>query len=76
MSSPTSMPPSTWFSNRLIGDNPDMELTQEQIESLETALAKMAELDPADLPQPASELADLLGAILEEEEAEQMGEGA
>ncbi|MGH8912942.1 MAG: hypothetical protein ACRDZM_00305 [Acidimicrobiia bacterium] len=45
-----------------------MDLTSEQIEKLEAALARLEELDPADLPQPAAELADLLGSILEESE--------
>ncbi len=46
-----------------------MELSQEQIDRLEAALARLADLDPSDLPEPAAELADLLGAILEEEES-------
>jgi hypothetical protein len=45
-----------------------MELSQDQIERLESVLARLADLDPAELPEPAAELADLLGAILEEEE--------
>jgi hypothetical protein len=45
-----------------------MDLTQEQIDRLEAALARLEELDPADVPEPAAELADLLGAILEESE--------
>ena len=51
-----------------MGDNPDMDLTQEQIEKLEAALARLEELDPAELPEPAAELASLLGSILEESE--------
>jgi hypothetical protein len=45
-----------------------MDLTQELIEKLEAALARLEELDPADVPQPAAELAALLGSILEESE--------
>jgi hypothetical protein len=45
-----------------------MDLTQEQIDRLEAALARLEELDPADVPEPAAELADLLGAILEDSE--------
>lgn len=43
-----------------------MDLTPEQIEKLEYALARLEELDPADLPEPAAELANLLGSILED----------
>jgi hypothetical protein len=46
-----------------------MDLSQEQVERLEAALARLAELDPSDLPEPAAELADLLGSILEELES-------
>lgn len=45
-----------------------MDLTPEQIEKLEAALARLEELDPSQLPEPASELADLLSSILEESE--------
>ncbi|MEX1126845.1 MAG: hypothetical protein WD895_03465 [Acidimicrobiia bacterium] len=45
-----------------------MDLTQDQIEQIEAILARLAELDPAELPEPAAELANLLGAILEEQE--------
>jgi hypothetical protein len=45
-----------------------MDLTQELIEKLEAALARLEELDPADVPEPAAELAALLGSILEESE--------
>lgn len=51
-----------------MGDNPGMDLTQEQIEKLEAALARLEELDPAELPEPAVKLANLLGSILEESE--------
>jgi hypothetical protein len=45
-----------------------MDLTQEQIDRLEAALARLEELDPAELPEPAAELAVLLSSILEESE--------
>jgi hypothetical protein len=45
-----------------------MELTEVQIEKLEAALARLEELDPAEVPEPAAELASLLGSILEESE--------
>lgn len=45
-----------------------MDLSQEQIDKLEAALARLEELDPAQVPEPAAELASLLGAILEESE--------
>lgn len=51
-----------------MGDNPTMDLTDDQIEKLEEALARLGELDPAELPEPAAELASLLGSILEESE--------
>jgi hypothetical protein len=43
-----------------------MDLTPTQIEELEAALEKMSRLDPALLPEPASELAELLSKILDE----------
>ena len=43
-----------------------MELSESQIEELESALAQLETLDPADLPEPAANLANLLGRILEE----------
>ncbi|HEU4916289.1 MAG TPA: hypothetical protein VFV13_06970 [Acidimicrobiia bacterium] len=45
-----------------------MDITQEQLEKLEAVLARLEELDPAEVPEPAAELADLLGSILEESE--------
>lgn len=45
-----------------------MDLTPEQIEQLEAALARLEELDPSQLPEPAAELANLLSSILEESE--------
>jgi hypothetical protein len=58
-----------WFWDLGLGDNRLMELTQEQIDRLEAALASLEALDPSEVPEPAAELADLLGAILEESEA-------
>jgi hypothetical protein len=46
-----------------------MDLTQEQIDKLEAALRRLEELDPSELPEPASELANLLSSILDESEA-------
>ena len=57
-----------WPSPHLVSDNPTMDLTEDQIEKLESALARLEELDPAELPEPAAELASLLGSILEESE--------
>jgi hypothetical protein len=51
-----------------ISDNPVMDLTPDQIDQLEAVLARLAEVDPAELPKPAAELANLLGSILEEQE--------
>lgn len=45
-----------------------MDLSQEQIDRLEAALARLEALDPAEVPEPAAELANLLGSILEESE--------
>lgn len=45
-----------------------MDLTEEQIERLEAALTRLEELDPAEIPEPAAELANLLASILEESE--------
>ena len=47
-----------------------MDLSPEQIDEIEQALAKLEGLDPADLPEPAAELVTLLGRILEETEEE------
>jgi len=45
-----------------------MDLTQSQIEELEAALERLDDLDPASLPEPAQELAEILGRILDESE--------
>lgn len=52
-----------------MGDNPIMDITEEQLDELEQALQRLGELDPADLPEPASALVDLLSRILDEMEA-------
>lgn len=43
-----------------------MELDQAQIDELEAALDKLEQMDPAELPEPAAELAELLGRLLEQ----------
>jgi hypothetical protein len=45
-----------------------MEVTPEERLRLEEALAELEELDPADLPDPAARLADLLGHMLDPSE--------
>lgn len=45
-----------------------MDLSQNQIAELEEALKRLEELDPADVPGPASDLAHLLNRILDEVE--------
>ena len=42
-----------------------MELTPELVEELETLLSEIEDLDPAQVPEPAAQLADLLGRILD-----------
>ena len=42
-----------------------MNLTEAQVAELEEALQQLEELDPADLPEPAAELATKLGRILD-----------
>ncbi|MEE8406752.1 MAG: hypothetical protein V3S32_06350 [Acidimicrobiia bacterium] len=46
-----------------------MDLTDAQIKELENALEQLEQLDPASLPEPAAELANLLGRILDELES-------
>jgi hypothetical protein len=43
-----------------------MDLTDTQVEELEAALKQLEELDPSSLPEPAADLASLLGRILDE----------
>ncbi len=45
-----------------------MDLTDAQINQIEELLARLEELDPAQLPEPAAELASLLGSLLGETE--------
>jgi hypothetical protein len=46
-----------------------MKLTDSQVEQLEAALKELEELDPSSLPEPAADLASLLGRILDDLEA-------
>ncbi len=46
-----------------------MDLSQEQIEELEAALERLEALEPEALPEPARELAELLGRMLDELES-------
>ncbi len=46
-----------------------MNLSDAQIEELENALEQLEQLDPASLPEPAAELANLLNRILDELES-------
>jgi len=45
-----------------------MDLTPEQITEIESKLAQLETLDPAELPEPAADLVALLGKILDESE--------
>lgn len=42
-----------------------MSLNADQIAAIEAALQKLEVVDPAELPEPAAELADLLNRILD-----------
>lgn len=53
-----------------MGDNGAMEVTPEERRQLEDALAEFEGLDPADLPDPAARLADLLGRLLDPPEGD------
>lgn len=46
-----------------------MNISDEAKAEIEAKLREIAELDGADLPQPAAELAELLGRILDQVEA-------
>lgn len=46
-------------------NNQPMDIPEEAISRIEEKLQEIADLDPADLPEPAAELADMLNAILE-----------
>ena len=43
-----------------------MDLSESQIEELESALQQLETVDPASLPEPAAKLADVLGRILDD----------
>ena len=45
-----------------------MELSESQITEIEELLARIDAIDPAELPDPATDLANLLGSLLEEKE--------
>lgn len=47
-----------------------MNISDETITEIEEKLREIAELDPADLPEPAAELAEMLSALLEEVEGD------
>lgn len=47
-----------------------MEVTPEERERLEAALAELEQVDAADLPGPAARLADLLGRMLDPPEGD------
>ncbi len=56
-----------WYSTISTGHNPtDMDLTPEEIKELESALQRLETLDPAELPEPAAELVELLNRLLED----------
>lgn len=46
-----------------------MNLSPDQIDQIEALLDRLTEVDPAELPAPAAELASLLSSILEDEES-------
>jgi hypothetical protein len=43
-----------------------MDLSPEQIEEINLALEKLETMDPADLPEPAAELVQLLSRLLDD----------
>ena len=43
-----------------------MDLSESQIEELEAALEQLEALDPASLPEPAAQLAEILEQILDD----------
>lgn len=45
-----------------------MDLSEDQIQQIESLLDRLKELDPAELPEPAAELASLLSGLLESTE--------
>ncbi|HEU4895922.1 MAG TPA: hypothetical protein VFT85_08800 [Acidimicrobiia bacterium] len=42
-----------------------MDLSQDQIDEINLALERLEAVDPADLPEPAAELVELLSRLLE-----------
>lgn len=62
---PTSPKPWAWSWRQTAGDNQTMELNEELQQRIQTLLSDIEELDPAEVPTPAAELAALLGEILE-----------
>ena len=42
-----------------------MDLSEAQISQIEELLARLDAIDPAELPEPAAELASLLSSLLE-----------
>jgi len=70
-SSPTFPQPLIWLSSVSRRHNRgDMDLSPDQVEEIELMLEKLETLDPADLPEPAAELVDLLARILDDRETD------
>jgi hypothetical protein len=46
-----------------------MNISEQDLTVIEEKLKEIAELDPAELPEPAAELADLLSSLLDQVEA-------
>lgn len=44
-----------------------MDLTSSQVEEIEGLIAQLESVDPADLPEPAAALVEMLNQILEED---------
>jgi hypothetical protein len=45
-----------------------MQFSPEELEDLEAAIEEIRSLDPADVPEPAARLADMLSRLLDETE--------
>lgn len=60
--------PWIWCSESKIGNNRVMNISEETLAAIEEKLQQLAELDPAELPQPAAELAEILSTILDDVE--------
>lgn len=72
---PVSRPEPSFSDHRtgsvvVMGDNGEMEVTPQERQRLEEALAELEALDPSELPDPASRLAGLLESLLEPDEEE------